>query len=446
MKKHLDTSIKNFVGILFLFQLAVACQKAAIEYEKKLKPEVLVNAGMIQKDTIHFSSDTVYVVAVNIVRNAGQVLEIEKGTLIKMRDRLSVTINPGAVIKAEGSASEPIVFTSAAVTAGAGVVGTDGSGTHFWYGIRIIGNASIQPQSSSGVLKYVRIEFAGGDENFSGTPSLLLQNVGSGTEINHIQVSYSFETSSFEFRGGTCNASNLISYASGDYDYYIEDGYTGKLQFLLAYRHPFFPINLVPPRLAGMFINGDKSNPAISNLSVIGPDLQRGVSFAYTQRNPDASLVVSGGAKFQMRNSLLAGFPLGGIHMNNRGSSIALNNGASTFDYSVVHASDSNRVFFLPNGVYPPFNSKDFKEFMLSARFNNRTVQHMNELKLNFLFEYEKEIPRPAAGSPLLSGSGFGGPVFSEPFFKQVGFIGAVGEEDWLAGWTNLSPLQTKYN
>lgn len=438
----------NLVYVVALIVFAGACQKLSTEYDKKIKPEYIIAPGdpLLLKESIKLSSDTVYILRTSLQRNAGQSLNIEAGTIIKVEDKIAIDINPGATINANGTAERPIIFTSSSFNGTGGVVGSDGSGTHYWYGIRLNGNADIQPQSSSGTMKYVRIEFAGGDQNYTGTPSMLFNNVGAGTEISFIQVSYSFETSSFEFRGGNCNASNLFSYASAFYDFYLEAGYTGKLQFLYAYRHPFFPVPLLPTRLAGIFINGSKTNPTISNLSIVGPDLQKGISLAYTERDPSASVLIGGGAKFHMRNSLLAAFPKGGIHMSNGSSAASLNKGLSEFSHSIVHSSDSSRLFYLPAGVYPPFTSKDFKEFMLEPQFSNRVIAELSELKLNDLFNYSDKIPVAASGSPLLAGSNFFGNKFNDPFFSPVEFVGAVGNTNWLSGWTNLEPLKTAYN
>ena len=113
--------------------------------------------------------------------------------------------------------------------------------------------------------------------------SLSLVNVDSTTTLNNIQVSYSFATPSFEFSGGNCNARHLVSYASLGSDFNIEDGYTGMMQYLLAYRHPYFaPSEGSGTSLAGLLISGSASFPAISNLTVIGPDTAKGTSLKYS--------------------------------------------------------------------------------------------------------------------------------------------------------------------
>ena len=66
---------------------------------------------------------------------------------------------------------------------------------------------------NSGILQYVRIEFPGigltatANSEING---LTLYAVGSGTTIDHIQVSYSGDDS-YEWFGGTVNAKYLVA-------------------------------------------------------------------------------------------------------------------------------------------------------------------------------------------------------------------------------------------
>src|SRR5215467_2548785 len=188
---------------LLIFSFLNACKKNSV-FQKKEKPEVTFGANDVRltANTIHLFKDTVYILATNLSRDSGQTLEIDPGTTIKVNDRLSITINSGATIEAKGNSNDPIVFTSSAFTGGVGSLVGGSVGQHFWYGIRIYGNAFTNLNSGSGTLSHVRIEFAGGNQNNLGLedllPCLLLKNVTKETTIDNLQVSYSFETPSFE--------------------------------------------------------------------------------------------------------------------------------------------------------------------------------------------------------------------------------------------------------
>ena len=145
----------------------------------------------------------------------------------------------GAKIEANGTASNPIVFTSGKA-AGSRLRGD-------WGGIIILGNAPTnRPLSpaplveggvdrryggttandNSGTMRYVRIEFAGiAAEPGSEINGLTLGGVGSGTTLEYIQVSYGNDDA-YEFFGGTVNAKYLVSYATSDDDYDFDFGYT----------------------------------------------------------------------------------------------------------------------------------------------------------------------------------------------------------------------------
>lgn len=158
----------------------------------------------------------------------------------------------GGQIIAVGKPDCPIVFTSAETVPQPGD----------WAGIILIGNASSNdparvraqgiPISSpadvtyggtmgtndtdfSGVMKCVRIEYAGGfelsnDNNFNG---LTLAGVGSSTIIDSVEVFKSGDDG-FQFFGGTVNASHLIVCDATDDLFETTGGYSGTIRYALG--------------------------------------------------------------------------------------------------------------------------------------------------------------------------------------------------------------------
>ncbi|MBA4166172.1 MAG: hypothetical protein H0X41_01255 [Chitinophagaceae bacterium] len=403
---------------------------------------------------IHLSADTVYVLATTINRNKGEMLEIEPGTLIKVNDGLSININEGASITAEGSPSSPIIFTSSIYTSGAGLICSSCSSGHYWSGITINGSAGgTNPTQGSGILKYLRIEFAGAGQNiYNSLPSLLLINVNNATVVDNIQISYSSFAPSFEIQGGDVNISHIISYASNKSDFYVHGGYTGMMQNILVYRHPYFPNELSGPVLAGMYISGDgdsTTSPVISNLTVLGPDLQRGTNLDYFADLPErrTALLTSGACRFHIRNSVFMGFPKAAFYIDDYSTAHALHFGESEFSSCVVHSNDTSKTFYLPVGTYMPYISWDFKGYMLRPVFKNQFYLSSGQFLFADPFNYDsKPNPMPEPGSPLLTGANFDSTLFSNAFFQKVDYIGALGTENWMVGWTNFIPLQTNYN
>ena len=145
----------------------------------------------------------------------GATLTIEPGTIIKgdKQTKAALIAERGGKLIAQGTATEPIVFTSE-MPKGQRKPGD-------WGGIILCGKAQNNQtemqieggprtkhggndnSDNSGVLSYVRIEFAGypfeANKEING---LTLGSVGSGTKIDHVQVSYSNDDS-FEWFGGT---------------------------------------------------------------------------------------------------------------------------------------------------------------------------------------------------------------------------------------------------
>ncbi len=403
---------------------------------------------------VHLYKDTVYTLSQFFVRHAGEQLIIDAGTLIKIppNSAITITIEPGGIIVANGTPEEPIVFTSSDYT---------GNQNVNWGGITIQGNSTDNstgsngnPADFSGTLNYVRIEFA----------PLTLTAVGSGTSIENVMVSYANTPSSsvprcaFEIDGGTFNARNLISYAcGGPADFYITRGYTGKMQNVLAYRHPFFGATsyLLPNALAGVFIENNpydttampNTNPVISNLTVLGPNAQNGTAPAYADTNVRAAaLVTTTNALFHIRNSLFLGFPESAWYLDDARTAHSIQYGPAELTYSFFHSNDTARTFYLKPDAYPPYTSADFRGFVTASSLNNQVVQDLDNLKFEDPFNYDNPNPYPKESSSLLQGANFGGGDFSDGFFNKVSYIGALGTDNWFQGWTNFTPLKTNYN
>lgn len=178
----------------------------------------------------------------------------------------SLVITRGAKINAVGTPQNPIIFTSRNLVDGnTSTVGAPGD----FGGVILLGKAAsnvknkliegLDPAESfdnkfgcnsttdlnttendnSGSMQYVRIEYAG----YNLSPNneingLTLGGVGSGTLLDHIQVSYSRDDS-FEFFGGSVNASYLISLAGDDDGLDFDNGYTGTISYSLVVCDPY---------------------------------------------------------------------------------------------------------------------------------------------------------------------------------------------------------------
>jgi len=212
-------------------------------------------AGTIDKDTKLLRRNTYQLVGIVYVTN-NAVLTIEPGTVIRGDDKTcgTLVITNGSKIIAEGTETDPIVFTSNKEN----LDRKPGD----WGGIVILGKAPINSlgglhtlpfdlepllnhyggqdaEDNSGILKYVRIEYSGRKLSaLKELNGLSLAGVGRKTVLNNIQISFSNDDS-FECYGGELNMSNLISYRTTDDDFDFTQGAQINISNSIAIRHPF---------------------------------------------------------------------------------------------------------------------------------------------------------------------------------------------------------------
>jgi len=216
---------------------------------------VVISQDITQNRTFH--ADTTYELSGFIKVTNGATLTIEPGTRIVGDFDIpgsSLFILRGARIMAEGTPDNPIVFTSERP------VGQRQPGD--WGGIIMVGNGITNrgaptfiegtgtgPENplvdysggsdnddDSGVLRYVRIEFAG----FPTAPneelnSLTMAAVGRGTTIEYVQILLGLDDS-FEWFGGAVDGRYLISYESADDHFDMSEGYIGRVQHAIAFQ------------------------------------------------------------------------------------------------------------------------------------------------------------------------------------------------------------------
>lgn len=215
-------------------------------------------AGNITKDMTLFKAHT-YLLVGNVFVTNNAILSIEPGTVIKgdFESKATLTMTKGSAIIAEGTSTDPIIFTSNRREKKAGD----------WGGIILLGDgftnkegesfaASFYPEietsnykntnyggeslkSNSGYMSYVRVEYAGGKIKKSNeTNALLLAGVGMETTINNIMISYS-AGNSISVIGGEVNLYKMISYRAKNIDYNFDYGTKSNINNSLALRSAY---------------------------------------------------------------------------------------------------------------------------------------------------------------------------------------------------------------
>lgn len=380
----------------------------------------------------------------------GVTLTIEPGTVVRgeKSTKGSLIVEPGAKIIAEGTAERPIVFTSNQA-AGERDYGD-------WGGLILCGNAPVNanepqieggprtvyggsdPEDNSGVVKYVRIEFAGYPlEPNKEINGLTCGGVGRGTTIEYVQVSFCGDDS-FEWFGGTVNARHLIAYKGWDDEFDTDYGYSGKLQFLLGVRDAKVADTsksngFESDNDANGSGNEPLTNPIFSNVTLIGPFYGESAGKAESEilyTTDDAANGAKGGqfqsamhirrnSALNVYNSVFTGWPYG-LYLQ------AANEKATV----------KNVIFA---GMWKNFKDDASENCFETADLNNTVYASSNDI-------IARDADYTSVVTDKIGGADFSDAVLSDSFFDKVSYKGAFdGTNDWTTGWANWNPQNTTY-
>lgn len=359
-----------------------------------------------------WTAGNVYLVKGFFYVRDGVTLTIEPGTVVRgdKDTKGTLLIERGAKLIANGTVSQPIVFTSN-VSAGSRAYGD-------WGGIVLCGKAAINvpggtaiieggPTSvygggaspddadNSGSLKFVRIEFPGipfvPDKEING---LTLGAVGSTTTLDYIQISYSGDDS-FEWFGGTVNAKHLITFRGWDDDFDTDFGYRGMIQYAVSLRDK----DIADPGSGSNSFESDNdgsgstntpvTQPIFSNVSSFGPKYTIGTA---NNSNYKRAMHLRRNTRTNVYNSVFTGWPTG-LFIDGTAAQGNATNGDMKMQRTVL------------SGMGSFFASQFERDFFSTASFGNDTMA-TNDLLLyidpfnlgqpNFLLQ---------SGSELKSGS-----------------------------------------
>lgn len=433
-------------------------------------------SGRITADQT-WSADKVYLLKGYVYVNSGVTLTIKPGTIIKGGGKeldangraATLIINKGAKIMAEGTETQPIVFTSSKAAGSRsygdwGGVVIAGNGTHnqitqkdFEGGIEgSLTPGNLVATDNSGILKYVRIEFAGvalSSAANSEINGLTLYGVGSGTTIDYVQVSYSGDDS-FEWFGGSVNAKHLVAYRTWDDDFDTDFGYNGKVQYALALRDPEVADQSGSNGFESDNQSGDGTNsgvapeprtsPVFANVSIFGTSGTPSTATIKGNGGFQSAMHLRRATSLSVFNSVFAGFPEG-LRLDNTTTLPSTVGSPSSMQIRKVMIANVNTDVRGGNGL----TDDQAKTFFNTTAFANQIIAAANISTLglndsNWKLDGTASF-LPKTGSPLLSGAVWADKA-SDSFFTKENFIGAFGTTNWTANWTNFNPQQTNYD
>ncbi|MEO0733195.1 MAG: T9SS C-terminal target domain-containing protein, partial [Bacteroidota bacterium] len=442
----------------FLLTLLLPC------FSLYAQNQVIVNdADLVGGSTYTWTADNEYLLNGIVVLETGGVLTIEPGTIIRGRASFSINsgdnasaliIARGAQLFAEGTPSQPIVFTAEEDDV---LDPTDFTPEDVgeWGGLALLGAAPISrpggqaglegfnaadlrfsfggdaPADNSGSLRYVSIRHVGAQASVDNEMNgLTLAGVGNGTLIDQVET-FACLDDGFEFLGGTVNAYHLIATYCQDDAFDVDLGYRGIGQFWLgvASRGHLAEIDGANPDNQPPF-----ALPDLANLTLVGTnpssDVQREGESLYFRDN-------TGG---RIRNSVFVNARTAAVVIEDRDDT-------ETEDaFARFQAGDlslTNNYFSNENGET---NWSEVAFLWDQAETVSPTPQTAltdvlaanNELTATPVIEnsatndFATFSPLPRAGSSILTG----GTPITEPGFVSVPYQGAFGENDNWFRWS----------
>jgi hypothetical protein len=353
-------------------------------------PSTTVLSGNINTTTT-LTSDKVWTLKGYVYVTDGAKLIIQPGTTIvsDIAEKGALCIERGAQIIAEGTSAKPIIFTSGKN------IGERSPGD--WGGIVILGRAKTNRSSeptieggigrpyggtndvdNSGVLKYVRIEYAG----IAALPNseinaLTLGAVGSGTVIENVQTIYANDDA-FEFFGGTVSPKNLYAFATADDDFDFDFGYTGTLTNGVSKRDPQFVDN----GDAGNGVECDNdgtgsgaqpyTHPKLIGMILVGPFDASALS------NHNLGLRWRRATRFSIVNSKILGYQKGAFSIESNETAQAYKDGVSKFENNEIQSFDPLLNFKSTSAIV---TVNDMKTLSLANK-NKEVAYTKNEMEL----------------------------------------------------------------
>lgn len=359
------------------------------------------------------------------------ILTIEPGTKIYGESATDgmLAIRRNSKLMAMGTADAPIIMTSSKAP------GSRARGD--WGGLIINGNAPINacaddsadtlceafgeggtgwfggnnPDDSSGVLNYLRVEFGGTlvspDNELNG---IAFQGVGAGTEVDYVQVHMSADDG-VEFFGGTVDIGHLVVTGVGDDSLDWTDGWQGSAQYVVLHQHDDNGDNGI--EADNNAENNDaapRSNPTLANVTIIGSP------------NSDASdigMQIREGTATTILNTAVIGFNDACLDIDHDATWAQTDNGALTLNS--VHLAcganfkdDDDNVVNDIEGWFDSLAGNAVNSFTLADPYTLTAPDYTATF-----------TSTPTVATP------------TDSRIDAVDFVGAIQDgDDWTAGWT----------
>ncbi len=262
------------------------------------------------------------------------------------------------------------------------------------------------------------------------------QGVGSGTTVNYLQVHRNADDG-VEFFGGTVNATNLLLTGNVDDSLDWTFGWTGNVQFVVIQQYSSGgDQGIEADNNGGNNSATPRSNPTLSNLSIIGP--------AGTTASSDIGILLREGTGATILNSIVQDMNQSGLDIDGAATGSTWDNGYST-NYSALSGNliVGNTIFY--NNV-ADFEANDSGDPVGESTGNFNTDITNDGTYANNIQTGTAVLVDPTNQSAPDFRAVTGGTAMTTSwvnpgggFWTTVSYLGAMDDQagnDWTAGWT----------
>lgn len=279
-----------------------------------------------------------------------------------------------------------------------------------------------------GTLKYVRVEYAGAILSPNNElNSFTWGGCGKATVSEHLQAIYGLDDS-FEWFGGNNDAKYLVGGLGADDYVDFQLGYTGRIQFGVFYQSP--------DATGNRGIEGDnseynnsaspRSRPVMYNLTFIGS----GVPGFDEADSP--GIFLRRGSAGEFNNMLVTNFYSSGVKVNDATTQAQVDNGGVTMNGILLWGNGLGTT--AANTVAGQVDA-GLATFAAGSRGSGLNFFALDPM-LRRGFDFSDPDFRPMSGSPVFRANWIQAP--DDGFFENAGFIGGMGDVNWMEEWTNF--------
>ncbi len=431
------------------------------------------NADLSEGQDYTWTKDKVYLLQDMVFVKPGSRLFIQEGTVVKGalgdgNEATGLVVTMGAQIFAEGTADEPIIFTSE-------IDDLNGSLTELnrglWGGLVVLGDAPTNnatedgtkliegvneianPESyasyggddiddNSGVIRYVSIRHTGinvGDVAGNEIQGLTMGGVGSGTTVEYVE-SFASNDDGFEFFGGTVNTKYLVSAFNTDDAFDWDEGFQGSHQFWFAIQSPGNANDGYGRAAEQDGATGDENttpfaHPVISNATYLGA-------------GQDATPNAGDGSQLLLFRDNTGGEYYNSIFSDHAGLAVTIEASGKVAGFDAkTRLAEGDLI--LQNNLWYGFGAGNTiaefaggedqahtRDYLSDAANANRVADPMLE-GVSRTAGSNGLDPRPKSGSPALDASAV--KIVDNEFMTTTDYVGAFADNYlWIQSWTAL--------